>query len=315
MIELLKKYSSDSPEDWYEFNNKKIVKLRNELKTYRNGKTFYRIVFIDIDDVINNTEPYMQQQLKDLGYYEATSEYRMSLMKNATEDKKSFDQETKRSFALFNDIVEETIPLKKKIDYNFIHQESHLFPNAVDYINKLTDEASLEFDFNALESSVKKIKTFYVFLTHYNPRREESLKIMTYYKYCPGIDAIITLPFHIMIGSSIQNSKAKVARSILGITPNEFCHCYLIDNSLGNCNNFMQNSGNAIPFYQFGFPEYGSLLLGKERYEFSNYNKERMLTTLEPDKISKVIQLIENDRLLGIDESVNYRQKAKRLSR
>ncbi|MBQ8892013.1 MAG: hypothetical protein IJ068_04030 [Bacilli bacterium] len=232
-----------------EYNSLKRLSLITKLlKT--EGK--YRLICIDVDDVIFNTEPVVQKILEKIDY-RATKKYRERISHRSSEDTRELLEE---SFNILDAILEETEYVEydeekekttrrsyKQINYDDIYKEKNLMPNAVEFVNRILNE--------------RGENDFIIFLSHMNPEREGLKKTQILYKLFPEVDAVETLPFHIEHGSKNINSKALWIKQLYGLETLD--NCYLIDNSRSNCKDFRKHGGNFVRFLPDGFEEESTL--------------------------------------------------------
>ena len=216
----------------------------------------YRLFCIDVDDVVFNVAPIMQEILKRIDF-RATNEYRERISKLTPE---AYEEEKRKSFLILNAILEETkckiendngITIKTQeldftspiINYEELYSDCNLFPYAVEYINYL------------LENRNKN--DFFIFASHRNPEREGEIKTRRLYELFPKIDGVITLPFHKELGAAKSNPKSLCVMQTLQL--DNLNNAWLIDNSKPNCKDFRSNSGRSIGYIPDGFNEYDSL--------------------------------------------------------
>ena len=226
-----------------EYNTLKKLKLIEKILKC-NGN--YRLICIDVDDVVYNVDNVVQEILSKIDE-RATKKYYEKLSHETTED---MLQELKKSFDILNAILEETRYIEyddekdrtiihdyKQIDYNEIYQDKNLIPGAVDFIKLMIKS--------------KQPNDFFIFLSHKNPEREGIVKMANLYRLFPEIDAIETLPFHVEVRSKIVNSKALWIKQVYGI--DDLSKCLLIDNSKSNCKDFRKHDGLDIRYLPEGF--------------------------------------------------------------
>ncbi|MBR3660951.1 MAG: hypothetical protein IKN63_03495 [Bacilli bacterium] len=254
-----------------DFNALKRLKLiENILKS--NGN--YRLLCIDVDDVIFNTEPLMQEQLKEIDY-RATSKYREKIAHRSSEDTRELNE---KSYDILDAILEEmsyvdyddekektTIKNFKPVDYKKIYQRQNLLENAVLFVKSILDS--------------REESDFVIFLSHRNPEREGIVKTKILYELFPEVDAIEILPFHLERGSKVVNSKALWLKQVYNLE--SLNNCYLIDNARKNCKDFKMHGGNFIRYLQDGFDEESTL---------SDYMSK--LTNLDPYMLQFAVSFV-----------------------
>lgn len=243
--------------DIMEYNKLKRIELVNRIVKC-NGK--YRLFCIDVDDVVFNTDPVMQEVLENFSVKgaatKATKKYREQIAKETSEDSLA---EMKKSFAMLDAILEETeyeydietlngFKIKRKvrfdeIDYEKIYSSENLFKNAVEFINFMIAN--------------KGEDDFFIYLSHRNPVREGETKTRRLYELTPGIDAVVTLPYHIEFGSKDVNSKGLWIKQYLDL--DNLDNCYLIDNSKSNGKDWRKHGGIDIRYLPSGFSNSHSL--------------------------------------------------------
>ena len=272
-----------------EYNTLKRLKLiENILKC--NGN--YRLFCIDVDDVVFNTEPLMQEQLREIDY-RATSKYREKIAHKSSEDTRELNN---KSYDILDAILEEmvyvdyddekektTIKNYKSINYKKIYQKQNLLENAIFFVQSILDS--------------RQENDFVIFLSHRNPEREGTIKTKILYELFPEVDAIETLPFHLERGSKVVNSKALWIKQVYGLE--SLNNCYLIDNTRKNCKDFKTHGGNFIRYLQDGFDEESTL---------SDYMSK--LTTLDPHMLQFAVSFVDYcknnpDYLKKVDISIS----------
>ncbi len=292
----------------FDFNEQKLSVVRRKIEECRAFGKEFRIIFLDIDNVINNSEPTMQRQLEKINYL-ASSAYRRSVMGRNSEDKDRIAMKIKKSYDILDGILEETMPLTERMDYEEIHQDKNLFRQSIPWVNEMLEDTSYKEKLVYELGDNHEVEFFFLYLTHINPPREAATKIRKYFYRTPLIDGVIWLPFH--DNHKHINSKALYATSILGLHPREFKNCYLIDDTEKNIGEWKSYGGLAIPFLTSGFPDPRELD-PDECEKYSEHNCERMLIDMNPSKIADIIGMIEQDRNIGLD-TVNIQQKVKRM--
>ena len=258
-----------------EFNKLKRLELINKIINC-NGK--YTLLCIDVDDVIFNTEPYVQDLLEQIDY-RATKKYREEVASESSEDAM---QSMKRHYKILNAILEETVFIDyddrkdrlisrnyKQLDYGDIYQDKNLFMESVEYIR------------NILTNRDKN--TFVIFISHRNPEREGIIKMERLYELFPEVDAIETIPFHEEKGSDIVNSKALYIKEVYALDSLE--NCILIDNSRGNCLDFRKHGGMDIRYLPQGF---------SKKHKLSDHLSK--ISNLDPTMFQFVISYINYAR-------------------
>ncbi len=228
-----------------EYNTLKKVKLiENILKCGGN----YRLFCIDVDDVIFNTDPFVQNKLDEIDH-RATKKYREEIAKETSEDMR---ESLKKSFDILDAILEETEYVDyddekekttrrnyKRLNYEEIYQDKNLIPGAVEFVRGILD--------------TRGENDFFIFLSHKNPEREGLVKAKKLYELFPDIDAVETLPFHIEPGTKRVNSKALWIKQVYGLE--NLDNCYLLDNSRSNCKDFRKHGGNFVRYLPDGFDD------------------------------------------------------------
>ena len=71
------------------------------------------------------------------------------------------------------------------------------------------------------------------------------------YKLTPKIDAILTLPYHIEVGSKEVSSKGAWVKQSLAL--DNLNNCILVDNSKSNCKEWRKQGGIDIRYLTEGF--------------------------------------------------------------
>ena len=231
-----------------EFNRRKQVQLINNIMNCHGD---YQLVCIDVDDVMYNTDVIMQEILASIDA-RATKEYRGEISRETSEDSLA---EIQKSFAILNAILEEYPYLEDlengttkvnnypKIDYSEIYKPENLIPGSVEAVNQMLEMRDQKGD----------KKYFFIYLSHRNPEREGLEKMLQLYKLTPKIDAILTLPYHIEVGSKEVSSKGAWVKQSLAL--DNLNNCILVDNSKSNCKEWRKQGGIDIRFLTRGFEE------------------------------------------------------------
>ena len=229
-----------------EFNRKKQVQLINNIMNCHGD---YQLVCIDVDDVMYNTDAIMQEILASIDA-RATKEYRGEISRETSEDSLA---EIQKSFAILNAILEEYQYLEDlengttkvndypKIDYSKIYKPENLIPGSVEAVNQMLEMRDQKGD----------KKYFFIYLSHRNPEREGLEKMLQLYKLTPKIDAILTLPYHIEVGSKEVSSKGAWVKQSLAL--DNLNNCILVDNSKSNCKEWRKQGGIDIRYLTEGF--------------------------------------------------------------
>lgn len=224
-----------------EFNRNKIIKLINNIQECNGNYVLYAI---DVDDVVYNTEPVMQRVLMSIDS-RATKKYREKIAGETSEDSV---YEIGKSFAILDAILEETpyvdekengtyqTTVYPKINYEMIYDLENLMPNAISNINGM------------LKNRAKN--EFFIYLSHINPPREGEIKTRRLYELTPGIDAVMTLPYHVKPGTKEVSSKADFLKTSLAL--DTLKNCILIDNSKSNGRDWRYRGGTDIRFLPEG---------------------------------------------------------------
>ena len=258
-----------------EFNMVKRLQLMNKI---HNCGGDYNLYCIDVDDVLFNTDPYVQKILEKIDY-RATQKYKEEISHESSEDSKQLMQESwdildaileEREYKDYNEETGEyTIKKFDKIDYEDVYQDKNLFPGAVEFIRNLLKN--------------RKPNDFYIFLSHRNPEREAMIKLRKLYELFPEIDGVETLSYHIEPGSDTINSKALWIKQIYGLESLD--RCYLIDNSKSNDLDFRKHGGKAIRLLPKGF---------NEKHTLADHMSK--ITTLDPVMINLAMVYIDYAR-------------------
>lgn len=229
-----------------EFNRRKQVQLINNIMNCHGD---YQLVCIDVDDVMYNTDVIMQEILASIDA-RATKEYRGEISRETSEDSLA---EIQKSFAILNAILEEYPYLEDlengttkvnnypKIDYSEIYKPENLIPGSVEAVNQMLEMRDQKGD----------KKYFFIYLSHRNPEREGLEKMLQLYKLTPKIDAILTLPYHIEVGSKEVSSKGAWVKQSLAL--DNLNNCILVDNSKSNCKEWRKQGGIDIRYLTEGF--------------------------------------------------------------
>ena len=258
-----------------EFNKLKRIELMKKIMEC-DGK--YRLFCIDVDDVIFNTDPYVQVKLEEIDY-RATRKYREEIASESSEDAK---EATQKHYDILDAILEETMYVDyddrkdriikrnyKTLDYEDIYRDTNLFMESVSYINNLLSQ--------------RRENDFFIFISHRNPEREGVTKTRRLYELFPEIDAVETIPFHEEKGSKKVNSKALYIKEMYAL--DNLDKCILIDNSRGNCLDFRKNGGMDIRFLPEGF---------KKRHTLSDHLSK--ISDLDPTMLQFAISYIKYAR-------------------
>lgn len=229
-----------------EFNRRKQVQLINNIMNCHGD---YQLVCIDVDDVMYNTDVIMQEILASIDD-RATKEYRGEISRETSEDSLA---EIQKSFAILNAILEEYPYLEDlengttkvnnypKIDYSKIYKPENLIPGSVETVNQMLEMRDQKGD----------KKYFFIYLSHRNPEREGLEKMLQLYKLTPKIDAILTLPYHVEVGSKEVSSKGAWVKQSLAL--DNLNNCILVDNSKSNCKEWRKQGGIDIRYLTEGF--------------------------------------------------------------
>lgn len=229
-----------------EFNRRKQVQLINNIMNCHGD---YQLVCIDVDDVMYNTDVIMQEILASIDA-RATKEYRGEISRETSEDSLA---EIQKSFAILNAILEEYPYLEDlengttkvnnypKIDYSKIYKPENLIPGSVETVNQMLEMRDQKGD----------KKYFFIYLSHRNPEREGLEKMLQLYKLTPKIDAILTLPYHVEVGSKEVSSKGAWVKQSLAL--DNLNNCILVDNSKSNCKEWRKQGGIDIRYLTEGF--------------------------------------------------------------
>ena len=94
---------------------------------------------------------------------------------------------------------------------------------------------------------------FFVYLSHRNPEREGDIKTKVLYELTPGIDAVITLPFHREPGQ--VTSKYHFIEQTLLLEEKYSNNHILLDNSKTNGEEWRKNGGIDIRYLPNEFDE------------------------------------------------------------
>ena len=226
-----------------EYNKLKKLKL---IEKIIKSEGQYRLFCIDVDDVIFNTDPFVQDKLESIDH-RATKKYREEIAYETSEDMR---ESLSKSFDILDAILEETEYIDyddekekttrrnyKRLDYEEIYQDSNLIPGAIEYVR------------NMLQTRGEN--DFFIFLSHKNPEREGNIKARRLYELFPDIDVVETLPFHIEPGSKQVNSKALWIKQVYALE--NLDNCYLIDNSKTNGKDFRKHGGYDIRYLPESF--------------------------------------------------------------
>lgn len=239
----------------------------------------------------------MQDKLATLDF-RSTKKYREIISKETSEDALT---EINKSFAILDSILEEREYVEElengetrvhnypKINYSDVYKSKNLLPNAINYVNYMLNN--------------REENCFFIYLSHRNPEREGLEKMLELYRLTPGIDAILTLPYHIEAGSKKVNSKALWVKQSLVLE--NLDNCILIDNSKSNCKDWRKHGGTDIRFLTDGFPK-----------EFDLEEHLLRLPSLDPYAIQFAISCIEYIRKReNKDYLENMNEQAKTLKK
>ena len=126
-----------------EYNKLKRLELINKIIKCNDN---YVLLCIDVDDVIFNTEPYVQELLEQIDH-KATKKYREEVASESSEDAM---QSMKKHYKILNAILEETMYVEyddrkdrvikrnyKQLDYNDIYENKNLFMESLQYIKHI----------------------------------------------------------------------------------------------------------------------------------------------------------------------------------
>jgi len=247
--------------------NENSQKLINLIQNIFNRKGNFRLFCIDIDDVVVNFKPWLQEQLGKIDY-RATDNYRREI---ASEESQDYDHDRRLSFKILDEILEEQ---KKEyeglIDYKSFYQNpNNVYKCAIKYINMLLQN--------------KQDGDFFVFLTHRNIELEKNVKIEEFSKYCPNIDGIITPSFHDLEGKKVN--KLIYVMDFLHIDKKYAKNLVLIDNTKKNVRDFIDGGAVGIRFLE---PTY------KGHFTMKDYLTK--LADLDPVNIDRVMAAIEYEK-------------------
>jgi len=231
-----------------EFNNCKKEALKEKIKKCKECNEEYRLFCIDVDGVVFNTDPVVQEIIEKIDY-RATKKYIEQLSHENTEDmRESID----KSFDILDAILEETRYVEydeeklrtvihdyKRLNYDEIYVKENLIPGSVECIREMIKN--------------REKNDFFIFLSHRNPEREGMTKARVLYELVPEIDAVETLPFHKAPGSKIVTSKALWIKEKYEL--DSINNCYLIDDTKKNGFDFRKNGGIDIRYLLNGFNE------------------------------------------------------------
>lgn len=250
-------------EDIMKYNKIKISELSKKIAE-TNGD--YRLICIDVDDVIFDIANLMQEILADIDY-RATNKYREMIVNDETSEDAKL--EFKKSYKILDAILEENKCVVEKengqkeyldftkplIDYEKVYEDKNLFPLAIQYVkNMIANRGPNE---------------YYIFLSHRNPIREGIIKTKRLYELIPEIDGIITLPFH--EGTNEMTDKGLWVLQTLQL--DNLNNAILIDNSKSNCKKWRAREGIDIRFEPDGFNVTHSLADHLSRLtELDSYN-------------------------------------------
>ena len=228
--------------DIMEFNESKRQEL---IEKIRNCGDDYTILVLDVDNVIYNSNPIMQKLIGERDY-RATDEARIFYAKEGSEDSKLAHV---NSYKILDAILEETAyedydeeldeyitRRYKPIDYEEVYVSETLFPGVKERLNGILNNREDNF--------------FVIACSHRNPVSEGIVKTKKLYEEFPGLDFVITMPFHVEIGSGEMNSKAEFVKKLLLL--DDLHNCILIDDAKKNCVDFRKHNGMDIKFLPNG---------------------------------------------------------------
>lgn len=280
--------------DIMKFNKTKLNELSKRIMEC-NGD--YKLLCIDVDDVVFRIAPLMQQIFERIDK-RSTNKYRERIVKETPQDSQAG---FKMSYAILNAILEETKCVIEKdngqteeldfsmplIDYEALYSDDNLYPLAVEYINTMIKN--------------KVPNEFFIFVSHRNPEREGVIKTRRLYELFPEIDGVITLPFHEKVGSSKVNDKGLWVTQTLLLE--NLDKAVLIDNSKSNGKAWRSRNGIDIRFLEEGFDEDSTLT-----------DHMFKLADLDPHMIQFALSFIDYVRKHpGYAEEIDNREKVKKL--
>lgn len=280
--------------DIMKFNKTKLNELSKKIMEC-NGD--YKLLCIDVDDVVFRIAPLMQKIFGRIDK-RSTNKYRERIVKETPQDSQAG---FKMSYAILNAILEETKCVIEKdngqteeldfsmplIDYEALYSDENLYPLVVDFINNMIKN--------------KEPNEFFIFVSHRNPEREGVIKTRRLYELFPEIDGVITLPFHEKVGSSKVNDKGLWVMQTLLLE--NLDKAILIDNSKSNGKTWRSRNGIDIRFLEDGFDEDSTLT--DHMFKIDN---------LDPHMIQFALSFIDYVRKHPeYAEEVENREKIKKL--
>lgn len=236
----------------------------------------YRLFCIDVDDVLFDVAPLVQAILERIDY-RATNKYREEIIRETPRDSQDG---FKMSYTILDAILEESKCVVEKdngqkealdfakplIDYEQLYSNENLFPGAVEFVNYMLKN--------------KSFNDFFIFVSHRNPEREGVIKTRRLYELFPGIDGVITLPFHEKVGSSKMNDKGLWVMQTLLLE--NLDNAILIDNSKTNGKNWRNRNGIDIRYLPEGF---------SDKHSITDHLSK--LTNMDPHMIQFALSFIE----------------------
>ena len=301
------------------FNNIMLATTNYKINLCREMGIKFEIRFLDIDDTLNKTKPVMQKQIRKLDRRVTDSYYNNKIKGLNGAERRYF---SKKYFYRLDEFLEERKPNDGRINYDEIHKEENLYPNTVPYLNTLTKvyDSDMVYDLYRFYKEGYDVSSarviFHVPLTHYNVDSEVSAKIKSYYGYDSKLDGIIFVRFYEEKYKEGKNremsNKGIAAIKTFNLTREEFARTTLIENSDAVREMFMSLGGYSIKFLSNGYPNL-SKLSDEEKEDYSRFNCERMITSIEPEWIEFVEELNRYDRSHGI-KSNNYSEVDEKLA-
>ncbi len=294
-----------------DFNNIMLATTNYKMNLCREMGILFEIRFIDIDDTLNKTKPVMQKQIRKIDRRVTDSYYNNKIKTLNGVERQYF---SKKYFSRLDEFLEERKESDARIDYREIHKEENLYPNTIAYLNSLTKiyDSDAVYDLYRLYKDGYNVSSarviFHIPLTHYNVDSEVAAKIKAYYGYNPNLDGIVFVRFYEEEYEPGKNremsNKGIAAIKTFNLTREEFARTTLIENSDSVREMYMALGGYSIKFLSNGYPNLSNLS-DDEREEYSFFNCERMITSIEPEWIEYVEELNRYDREHGI-KSNNY---------
>ncbi len=293
------------------FNEIMLAITKYKMDLCREMGILFEIIHLDIDDTLNKTRGCLQEQIKKIDK-RITEQYYSEKIKSLS----NLEREvySHKFFMRLDEFLEERNNRDSRIDYHALHREENLYPNTIKYLNELTTifDTDIVYDLYKLYKKgvdVSKARVvFIILLSHYNAKSEMLAKIRTYYGYAPKLDGILLSRFYdeeYKEGKTrVISNKAITSIKTFNLTREEIARSTIIDNNDIVRKMYMQLGGFAIKFLEDGYPNF-SELYGDEQKEYSRFNCERMITSIEPEWIEYVINLNKYDRNHGI-KSNNY---------